>query len=96
MIDRIRGDVVSVPIDGTGPTFTGHFWSSDSENIRSVKHGDVLVETDTDHNKVMLWGSDGTKVSLDEHHHFTFNANGAVTIEFDKATLDCWLADCAL
>ena len=87
--DRIRGDVVSVPLDGTGPTFTGHFWSSDTESIRSVKHGDVFVETDTDHNKVMLWGSDGTKVSLDEHHHFTFNANGDVTIEFDKVTLNC-------
>ena len=87
--DRASGNVVAVPLDGTGPTFTGRFWSSDSESIRSVKHGTVVVETDTDRNHVILWGSDGSKVSADEHHHFTFNANGEVTIEFDKVTLDC-------
>ena len=87
--DRTAGNVIAVPLDGTGPTFTGRFWSSDSESIRSVKHGTVAVETDTDRNHVILWGSDGTKVSADEHHHFTFNANGDVTIQFDKVTLDC-------
>ena len=87
--DRASGRVVSVPLDGTGPTFTGQFWSSDSESIRSVKHGTVVVETDTDRNHVILWGSDGSKVSADEHHHFTFNANGDVTIEFEKMTLVC-------
>lgn len=87
--ERTKGNVVSVPLDGTGPTFTGHFWSSDSESIRSVKHGTSAVETDTDRNHVILWGSDGSKVSADEHHHFTFNADGDVTIEFDKVTLDC-------
>ena len=87
--DRTAGNVVSVPVDGTGPTFTGQFWSSDSESIRSVKDGTVVVETDTDRNHTILWGSDGSKVSADEHHHFTFNANGDVTIEFDKVTLNC-------
>ena len=87
--DRTSGTVVAIPLDGTGPTFTGQFWSSDSESIRSVKNGTLLVETDTDRNHVILWGSDGSKVSADEHHHFTFNANGDVTIEFDKAALDC-------
>ena len=87
--ERTSGKVFAVPVDATGPTFTGHFWSSDSESIRSVKHGAVVVETDTDRNRVILWGSDGTKVSLDEHHHTTSNANGDVTIEFDRVALDC-------
>jgi hypothetical protein len=87
--DRTSGDVVAVPVDGTGPTFTGQFWTSDSESIRSVRNGALFVETDTDRNHVILWGSDGSKVSADEHHHFTFNANGDVTIEFDKVALDC-------
>ena len=39
--------IVAVPLDGTGPTFTGHFRSSDSENIRNVKQGEVFVEVDT-------------------------------------------------
>jgi hypothetical protein len=42
--------VVAVPLDGTGPSFTGGFRVSDSENIRAVRHGDVLVEVDTDLN----------------------------------------------
>ena len=87
--ERGMGEVVAVPLDGTGPSFTGHFWISDSESIRSVKKGTVVVETDTDRGRVILWGSDGSKVSANEHHHFTFNANGDVTIQFDKVTLDC-------
>jgi hypothetical protein len=52
----IHARIVAVPLDGTGPTFTGHFRSSDSENIRDVKKGEVFVETDTDHNKVVARG----------------------------------------
>jgi hypothetical protein len=86
---HVRGEVVAVPLDGSGPTFTGHFRSSDSENIRAVKQGEVFVETDTDHNKVQLTGSDGSSVILQEHHHFTVNANGEMTVLFAKATASC-------
>lgn len=86
---HIRGEVVAVPLDGSGPAFTGHFRSSDSENIRDVKQGEVFVETDTDHNKVQLTGSDGSRVILQEHHHFTVNANGETTVVFEKATASC-------
>ena len=34
-------------------------------------------------------GSDGSKIRLQEHFHFTFNANGDVTIEFEKVTSSC-------
>jgi hypothetical protein len=86
---KIHGQVVAVPLDGSGPTFTGHFRSSDSENIRDVKQGEVFVETDTDHNKVQLTGSDGSRVTLEEHHHFTMNANGETTVVFEKVTSSC-------
>ncbi len=85
----IHGKVVAVPLDGSGPTFTGHFRTSDSENIRNVKQGDVFVETDTDLNKVRLTGSDGSRVTLMEHHHFTVNANGETTVVFEKVRASC-------
>src|SRR5512141_2660067 len=43
-----HGTVVAVPADGTGPTYTGKFWDTDSNNVRVVKRGDVLVDKDTD------------------------------------------------
>jgi hypothetical protein len=85
----VHAKIVAVPLDGTGPTFIGHFRSSDSENIRSVRQGDAFVEVDTDHNMVVAKGSDGSKIRLREHFHFTFNANGDVTIEFEKVTSSC-------
>jgi hypothetical protein len=85
----VHAKLVAVPLDGTGPTYIGHFRSSDSENIRNVKQGDVLVETDTDHNKTILKGSDGSRIFLQEHAHFTFNANGEVTVEFEKVRESC-------
>ncbi len=42
--DVVHGKVVAVPLDGTGPTYTGNFWFSDTESIRAVKSGDLLVE----------------------------------------------------
>jgi len=85
----VHAQVVAVPLDGTGPTYIGHFRSSDTESIRNVKQGDVFVETDTDHNKVVAKGSDGSTVQLQEHHHFTVNANGVVTVEFEKVSASC-------
>lgn len=38
-----HGRAVSLPVDGTGPTYTANFWNSDSESIRAVRHGDLLV-----------------------------------------------------
>ena len=87
--DVVWGNVVAVPLDGTGVSYTGRFRSSDSEVIRSVKHGQVLAETDTDQNKAMAKGSDGSRAMLYERHHFTVNANGEVSIEFDKVRATC-------
>jgi hypothetical protein len=87
--DFAHGRVVAVPLDGTGPTYTGNFRSSDSENIRAVRHGDVLVEVDTDLNRAVLHGSDGSRAFAKFHAHFTVNANGETTVQFETDKLVC-------
>ena len=80
-----HGKAVVTPVDGTGPTFVGHFHNFDLETIRSLKHGTVIVEVDTDLSKEFAKGSDGSFIRIEEqHHHFTVNANGDVSVEFEK------------
>ncbi len=85
----MHGKSVNVPLDGAGPTYRANFRISDSENIRAVKHGDVLVETDTDFFRVVAHGSDGSRVAVTFHAHFTVNANGETTVEFVTDRLVC-------
>jgi hypothetical protein len=84
-----QGRVVAVPLDGTGPSYTGTFSSSDSENIRAVRHGDVLVEVDTDLNRAVLHGSDGSSAFAEFHAHFTVNANGETTVQLETDRMVC-------
>jgi hypothetical protein len=83
-----RAKVVAVPLDGTGPSYRGNYRVSDSENIRNVKGGE-LVEVDTDHNRIVLKGSDGSRAFLKFHAHFTVNANGVQTVDFETERLVC-------
>jgi hypothetical protein len=83
-----RGKIVAVPLDGTGPTYTGNYRVSDSENIRNVKRGE-LVEVDTDLDRFVARGSDGSRAFYKLHAHFTFNANGVLTADFDTERLVC-------
>jgi hypothetical protein len=85
----VHGKAVSVPVDGTGPTYMANFWNSDLESIRAVRQGDVLVETDTDHFRAIAHGSDGSMALVTFHAHFTVNANGETTVEFVTDTLVC-------
>jgi hypothetical protein len=87
--DLIQAKVVAVPLDGTGVSYVGHFRASDSETIRSVNHGEVLAETDTDQSKAAAKGSDGSWATIYVHDHFTVNANGEVSIEFDHLRANC-------
>ena len=80
--------VVAVPLDGTGPIYTGHTRNSDSENIRNVKRGE-LVEVDTDLDRFVAHGSDGSRAYGKTHAHFTFNANGVKTVDFDTTRMVC-------
>jgi hypothetical protein len=85
----VHAQVVAVPLDGTGPSYTGTFRVSDSENIRAVRGGDLLVETDTDLNRVVARGSDGSRAFLKEHAHFTVTANGETSVELSTARMVC-------
>ena len=85
----VHAKVAAVPLDGTGPSYTGTFRTSDSENIRAVGQGDLLVETDTDLNRAVARGSDGSRAFIKEHAHFTVNANGETTVEFSTTRMVC-------
>jgi hypothetical protein len=87
--EDVHGKAVAVPLDGTGPTYTANFWFSDTETIRAVKSGDLLVEQDTDFNHVVARGSDGSRVLMVFHAHFTVNANGETTVQFETDKLVC-------
>jgi hypothetical protein len=80
--------VVSVPLDGTGPTYTGTTRLIERDNIRNVKRGElVAVETDLD--RAVLKGSDGSKAFSFFHAHYTVNANGVQTVDFETERLVC-------
>jgi hypothetical protein len=87
--ENVHAQVVAVPLDGTGPSYTGTFRTSDSENIRVVTRDDLLVEVDTDLNRVVAHGSDGSRAFLKEHAHFTVNANGQTTVELATTRMVC-------
>jgi hypothetical protein len=83
-----HGKVMAVSLDGTGPSYGENYKSSDSENIRNVKQGE-LVEVDMDLNRCVARGSDGSRAFIKEHAHFTYNANGVKTVDFDTERLVC-------
>lgn len=87
--DVTWGNVVAVPLDGSGVSYTGRFYASNSHNIRGVRGGSAFVDKDTDINKFMATGSDGSHIMLQEHQQFTVNANGEVTVDFNKVRLIC-------
>jgi hypothetical protein len=84
-----HGKAVAVPADGTGPTYTSSFFALDLENIRVVKHGDVLVEEDTDLFRTVAHGSDGSRSFFYFHAHFTVNANGDTTAQLQLDRTVC-------
>ena len=58
-------------------------------SIRAVRRGDALVETDTDSFRVVAHGSDGSKIVVTFHAHFTVNANGQTTVQLETDKLVC-------
>ena len=87
--DNFRGTATEVPLDGTGVSYTANFFQFDLETIRSVRHGDVLAEVDSDVGHYVAHGDDGSHVLQLFHAHFTINANGEVTTEFFVDPTDC-------
>jgi hypothetical protein len=80
--------VVAVPLDGTGPTYTGTTKYGHSDTFINVERRGELIRH-TYIGTVVLKGSDGSKAFLKEHEHFTFNANGVKTVDIDTGRLVC-------
>ncbi|HEY7780586.1 MAG TPA: hypothetical protein VIC85_10295 [Ktedonobacterales bacterium] len=72
------GDFSFVPTDTNQPSYTGHFtsWFGESDNNQNG----------VDHSTFSLHGtgSDGSSIQFHETQHFSTNANGDVTVSFDK------------
>ena len=78
-----EGTVTFTPDDPSGISASGHFtaWFGESFNNKNdVQHG-----TDTFH----LTGTDGSRFAAHETSHLSTNANGDVTVSFDKMTMSC-------
>jgi hypothetical protein len=84
-----QGSVVAVPADGSGPTYTSNFSDLDSDNVRAVRHGDVLVQKDTDLMRSIAHGSDGSLAFVMTHAQLTINANGETTVQFEVDKMVC-------
>ena len=67
----------------TGVVYTGHatFWGNFNLNERNSNQ--------TFTGTIRAKGSDGSTIHLHETAHLTLNANGVVTVEFDKISLTC-------
>jgi len=80
-----RGDDSTLPLDGTGPTYTGNTRFGHSTIFRNSKRGEL--QTHTDLNRFVARGSDGSRAFIKEHEHITFNANGVTTVDFDTTRM---------
>jgi hypothetical protein len=69
--------------DGTGATFSGHAtaWGNFNMNERNANSEFTLT--------IHLSGSDGSAITAHETTVFATNANGDVTVNFDKFSLTC-------
>jgi hypothetical protein len=69
--------------DGTGATFTGHAtaWGNFNMNERNSNSEFTLT--------IHATGSDGSSIMAHETTVFVLNANGQVTVNFDKMSLSC-------
>ena len=74
---------VSATDDGTGVTYSGHAtaWGNFNMNERNQNSAFTLT--------IHLAGSDGSAITVHETTVFTMNANGTVTVNFDKISASC-------
>lgn len=75
----ITGSLSFVPDDVSNPSYTGHFsqWFGDENNLRNG------VESSTFN--VTAQGSDGSHLNFHDTAVAVVNANGVITVSFDKA-----------
>jgi hypothetical protein len=74
---------VTATDDGTGVTYTGHATAWRSFNMNEQNQNDAFTLT------IHLTGSDGSAITVHETTVFTMNANGSVTVDFDKLSASC-------
>jgi hypothetical protein len=69
--------------EGTGVTYTGHatFWGNFNVNERNAN--------DTFTGSIHVIGSDGSSITYHEVEHESWNANGDLTVSFDKPSITC-------
>ena len=82
-----HGKVVAVPLDGTGPSYRGQFRFGHSDTYSSVERQELIRQTFID--RFVAHGSDGSRAFGKVHTHFTFNANGVKTADFEMKRLVC-------
>jgi len=70
-------------LDSNNVTYTGHLTVWDNFNMNEKNANSTFTLT------IMLAGSDGSTITMHEVQHFALNANGVVTVNFDRSTLTC-------
>src|SRR5215210_1883466 len=79
------GKFVAVPIDGTGPTYYAHAREGETWNAKSFEE---FVGTFTRILKVTARGTDGSKINFHWLIRQSTNAEGEVTVDFEKLMPD--------
>ena len=79
------GKFVAVPIDGTGPTYYAHAREGETWNAKSFEE---FVGTFTRILKVTARGTDGSKINFHWLIRYSTNAEGEVTVDFEKLMPD--------
>jgi len=70
-------------LDGNNVTYTGHLTNWGNFNLNEQNTNNTFTLT------IRLTGSDGSSITAHEVQHFALNANGVVTVNFDRMTLTC-------
>ncbi len=75
------GTVLAIPLDPSQPTYTGHFtiWFGENDNLSNSNSTSTF--------SVHATGSDGSTMNFQEVAHYSVNANGVLTVNFDN--LNC-------
>jgi hypothetical protein len=79
------GKFVAVPVNGLGPTYTGHGRDTETFNAKSFEE---FVGTYSDQHRVIARGSDGSKINYHLHVRYSVNAKGEVTVDFFRVRPD--------
>jgi hypothetical protein len=76
-------DKVTAVDEGTGAVYTGHSTAWGNFNMNQRNANDTFTAS------IHVTGSDGTSISYHEVMHEAWNANGVLTVSFDKPSLTC-------